>query len=322
MSKSSACPECRHILTSGRKCRAVALRGRPFCFQHSRQRSIVADGSCNSVKLPTLEDQASILVSLNQVIRAMTTNRLDHKAAGRCLYAIQLAMQTIRQIEAEPPFEQVTDYLDGRFGDTIAVTDEPRTPEDLYYLLSEYEKSHCSHGDKGWEPTNADYPDPEEKTEPVQPEPVQPEPAQSEPAQSEAVQPHSAQTQPAPAEPVPSVADTAPNYTPTTPATSASETSPATNIVTSSEPASDNSADAPPAEPAAPPPTQSNAVGPTGKSRPGGTREISPGRKSWVVNSNSSEVPKGRPNSTTANGAPRAFNGTPPDPSNATTSSG
>jgi hypothetical protein len=197
MPKSSASPECRHILTSGRKCHAIALRDRPFCYQHSRQRTLAADGSYKFVKLPPLEDHASILLALNQVMRAMTANRIDDKVAGRCLYAIQLAMQTIRLIEAQPPIEQVTDYLDGRFGDTVAVTDESRTPEDLYYLLSEYEKAHSSYGDNGWEPTNADY-----EPEPALPKTAEPELSSVPP---ESVKPYTAQpaaeSSPSPVEP-------------------------------------------------------------------------------------------------------------------------
>jgi hypothetical protein len=169
MPQSSAVPECRHILTSGRKCHAIALRGRPFCYQHSHQRTLAADRSYKFVKLPPFEDHASILLALNQVTRAMTSGRINDKVAGRCLYAIQLAMQTIRHLESQPPIEQVTDYLPGRFGDTVAVNDQPRTAEDLHYLLSEHERSHSSHGDNGWEPTNADY-------EPESPKKESPEP--------------------------------------------------------------------------------------------------------------------------------------------------
>jgi hypothetical protein len=260
MSKSSASPECRHILTSGRKCRAIALRERPFCYQHSRQRTLAADGSYKSVKLPPLEDHASILLALNQVMRAMTANRIDAKIAGRCLYAIQLAMQTIRHMENQPPVDQVTDYLAGRFGDTIAATDEPRTPEDLYYVLSEDEKSLHSYGDSGWEPTNADY----------EPESGLPDIAQPKSENQAALEPTTISPQSAkPPSAQPPVSPTPPH----------------------TEPDASVSAVKPAFPPAAP-----NAVtGQVGESCPGGTTDNSPGRKSRIANSNS-EAPEGRPN--------------------------
>jgi hypothetical protein len=294
MSKSSAVPECRHILTSGRKCRAIALRGKPFCFQHSRQRTLAADLPYKSVKLPPLEDHASILLALTQVMRAMTANRLDSKAAGRCLYAIQLAMQTIRLIEAQPPVEQVTDFLPGRFGDTIAVNDEPRTPEDMYYLLSEHERSHSSYGDNGWEPTNADY-EPESNEPEITPSEItQPKGDQRE--NQAALGPAAVSLQPA----------DRPN------ALSAVEPTP---------PPIESDARVSADTPASPLASPGAATSPSCDSRPEGTVDNSPGRKSRgrVADSNSSEVPEGRPNHALAAGPQSTFHEPPPDPTNAKT---
>lgn len=260
MSKSSAVPECRHILTSGRKCQAIALRGRPFCYNHSNQRTLAAAGDYKSVKLPLFEDHASVLLALNQVTRAMTAGRIDDKIAGRCLYAIQLAMQTIRRMEAEQPVEQVTDFLSGRFGDSIAVTDEPRRPEDLYYLLSEDEKSRASYGDHGWEPTNADY-EPELQSRKV---PA----AQSVEVQSAASSSALPSAKPTPAPAQPRAADPAPKPAPSSPEEGALD-------LTGKSLAGNGS---------------------TGKISPIGTHENSPGRQLSDREPNSkSEVPQGMP---------------------------
>lgn len=185
----SAYSECRHILTSGRKCHSPALRGRPFCFHHGRQRNLLGcnQRSINSVELPSLEDQSSILLAINQVIFALTHGRITDKMASRLLYAIQLAQNSINRAQAPDSADLVTDYLDGRHGDIVAPA-EPgaESTEHDPPLLSEYDKSHSGHGDTCWEPTNADYPGHPEQAathavetagqQPAEQEPTPPEP--------------------------------------------------------------------------------------------------------------------------------------------------
>lgn len=151
-------PECRHILATGQKCHAVALRDRPFCYHHARRRTIAAQNLHldSSLILPTIEDNASVLMAMNQVLVALSTGRIDVKAAGRYIYGIQIASQTIRRIEKQPPIEQVTDYCDGACGDTVAVAEEGSNQPDPP-LLSKEAKAAAIHGEPAWEPTNADF---------------------------------------------------------------------------------------------------------------------------------------------------------------------
>ncbi len=155
MSKPS--PECRHILATGQKCHAIALRGRPFCYHHAQARTIAARNLHldNSLILPSLEDHASVLVAMNQVLTALSKDRIDVKTAGRYIYGIQIASQTIRCIEDLPPVEPVTDYCDGICGDTVAVAEEGSNQPDPP-LLSKEAKASAIHGEPAWEPTNAD----------------------------------------------------------------------------------------------------------------------------------------------------------------------
>jgi hypothetical protein len=169
---SKPCPECRHILTTGQKCHAIALRGRPFCYNHARGRTIAAQNLHldQSLILPPIEDHASALMAMNQVLAAFAAGRIDAKAAGRYIYGIQIARQTVRDIAKLPPIDPVTDYCDGICGDTVAVaspgSDQPDPP-----LLSKEAKAAAIHGEPAWEPTNADLYDrlsPEQDWEPCQ----------------------------------------------------------------------------------------------------------------------------------------------------------
>jgi hypothetical protein len=161
-SQPSAYAECRHILSSGRKCHSPALTGKPFCFHHSRLRNYTGRNqrSIDSVELPTLEDQSSILLSINQVVFSLTHGRITDKMASRLLYAIQLAQNAINRAEKLDSAELVTDYLDGLYGDIVAPAEPGAAPgDDDPPLLSDHAKTNSGRGDTCWEPTDADYPD-------------------------------------------------------------------------------------------------------------------------------------------------------------------
>lgn len=271
----SAYPECRHILTNGRKCHAPALTGKPFCHHHSRQRNFAGRNhrSTNSVELPPLEDHSSIVLAINQVVFALTHGRIEDKLAARLLYAIQLAQNSINRAEEIDPDELVTDYIDGRYGDIAAPAEPNAEPgnetasepsEDDFAPLSEHAKTHSGHGDTCWEPTNADYERPAENA---------PIPTESAALQKSSCHPDESSCHPD------------------------AERSEAEGAAVALQ--APNPADEPTARPAAEPvstPAEPNAAGLIGKSRPGGTVDNSPGRKSRESNSNA-EVPEGRPSS-------------------------
>lgn len=103
MSESKACPECRHIYPSGARCHAPALRGKPLCYYHSRNRTLVDHNRYRqrSVALPPLEDRAGIQIAINEVVAAITAQKISDRTAGRLLYAIQLASQNLTRAKEE-----------------------------------------------------------------------------------------------------------------------------------------------------------------------------------------------------------------------------
>ena len=87
-------PECRHIKTSGGKCGSPALRGKPYCYYHSRlkQRAAQPRSPYLAIELPaSLEDRGSIQLALSEIVTAIAENRIDTKRAGVLLYALQIA---------------------------------------------------------------------------------------------------------------------------------------------------------------------------------------------------------------------------------------
>ena len=91
---------CRPIMPSGAKCHAPALRGKPYCYYHTRLHRFTAappievDGN---LRLGVLEDRSAIQIALAQVLDALYSGRLDPRRAGLSLYGIQIASQNVER---------------------------------------------------------------------------------------------------------------------------------------------------------------------------------------------------------------------------------
>ena len=97
--------QCEHIMINGEFCRAVALRGRKYCFFHlvhigrrlraERVHELALsnqfDPTLLPMELPLLEDANAIQLALSHVIDDVLHHRLDSKRAGLVLYALQTA---------------------------------------------------------------------------------------------------------------------------------------------------------------------------------------------------------------------------------------
>jgi hypothetical protein len=69
--------ECRHIKTNGERCHAAALSGKPYCYFHMNLRRMHSPRPADQhFQLPPIEDNASILIALGQVLRPVRTQPL------------------------------------------------------------------------------------------------------------------------------------------------------------------------------------------------------------------------------------------------------
>jgi hypothetical protein len=94
------CNECRHIMPNGSKCSAPALRGKPYCYFHTRLHAFAArpvSTPDEPLKLPILEDRSAIQIALAQVLGALGSSQLDPRRAGLFLYALQIASQNVER---------------------------------------------------------------------------------------------------------------------------------------------------------------------------------------------------------------------------------
>ena len=135
MSQTSLYPECRHIMPSGKRCHAPAMRGQPTCYYHGRNKNLVRHNREReySVALPPLEDRAAIQMALDAVIAAHAAGKLDRKAVWPYLITIQMASQNLARANEElATAEQVDEVqeVDGQNYSVPAPQDAPVVPED------------------------------------------------------------------------------------------------------------------------------------------------------------------------------------------------
>ena len=86
---------CRHIKTSGLRCKSRALAGANFCYFHSRLH-IPQPYSCSEpLMLPVLEDLDSIPLAVARISEALIAGRIDVKISAQLFWGLKLASQAI-----------------------------------------------------------------------------------------------------------------------------------------------------------------------------------------------------------------------------------
>jgi hypothetical protein len=123
----NSCPQCRHILPSGRRCQQPALREKPFCHHHCRSRNLVQANRArnHSIALPPLEDRSAIQMSIDVVLAALDAGKINRRTAATYAYAIKIGSDNLSRMEKEPPLEPV-EICRGERGDILAA--EPQQP--------------------------------------------------------------------------------------------------------------------------------------------------------------------------------------------------
>jgi hypothetical protein len=108
---------CQHIKVNGTQCGCPALRRNKLCYFHKRHHEERIELKLDRLKddrrraatleLPVLEDANSIQVSLMQIMRLVAADRIELKAAGLMLYALQTASSNLSRTSFEPHMHNV-----------------------------------------------------------------------------------------------------------------------------------------------------------------------------------------------------------------------
>jgi len=84
----------------------------------------------DDIKLPMLEDSASIQVALSQIVAASLSSRIDARQTGLLLYALQIASQNIARSSSREAPEMVQSMTVTGEGDELAPEKEICEPSD------------------------------------------------------------------------------------------------------------------------------------------------------------------------------------------------
>src|SRR6266403_1345548 len=117
-------PTCNFIKTNGTICESPAMKDRELCYYHGRDKSRVENfqqarglksddymnghpalqASLNpeimeSLEMPALDDAVSIQVALTNLLRAVCYEHISEKRAGLALYALQVAVSNLANLQ-------------------------------------------------------------------------------------------------------------------------------------------------------------------------------------------------------------------------------
>jgi hypothetical protein len=120
-------------MSSGRNCHALALRGKPYCYFHTRLHRFTAEppiGVMDNLRLPVIEDRSAIQVALAQVLDALCCGNIDTRKAGLLLYALQIGSQNVeRKYDIIPTFG-VKSITHSDTGEELAPVERTCKPND------------------------------------------------------------------------------------------------------------------------------------------------------------------------------------------------
>jgi hypothetical protein len=83
---------CRYLTTKGEQCLQIALNGRNFCYAH---RDPEPDFGFRKIKVPVLEDSASIQLMLTKILHGLLNDHFPAAVASKAIYCCQVAASTI-----------------------------------------------------------------------------------------------------------------------------------------------------------------------------------------------------------------------------------
>jgi len=91
---------CEHIKDDGHRCGTPAIRGRHFCYYHSRAHAPGPRIGQRGYRAPLLETIESLNILIMQTNEALGSGRITDKVAGKLLYSVQLATNLLKLAES------------------------------------------------------------------------------------------------------------------------------------------------------------------------------------------------------------------------------
>jgi hypothetical protein len=110
---------CRHIKSSGDRCKSPALHEKNFCFFHDRLHTDAIATKFDTLRLPVAEDFSSILLALNRISNAIINSRIDSKRAAQLIWIQQPALQVVNRRDSRND-ESIQTIAQNALGEELA----------------------------------------------------------------------------------------------------------------------------------------------------------------------------------------------------------
>jgi hypothetical protein len=127
---------CRHIKTNGLRCESPALKGRHFCYYHSKTHTVDADVRFGPLQLPPPEDPAAIQLSVARINDAILTGRLDLNKAASLFTGLRIASRFIDRttsFDEADLVQSVEIHMDGELAPRDYICDDDEYCDDCPY---------------------------------------------------------------------------------------------------------------------------------------------------------------------------------------------
>ena len=97
---------CRHVKEDGIYCGSPHLRDHKYCYYHLMQRArrlrrarALRDNVPHRLEIPALDSPYAVRNAISEIAQALAAGQLEPLAAGKLLYAVQLAAANNRRIQ-------------------------------------------------------------------------------------------------------------------------------------------------------------------------------------------------------------------------------
>src|SRR6266496_931088 len=146
---------CTHIKVTGLRCGSPALRGEQFCYFHQRMLRTVHVPGSRIRHAALLEDEASIQVSLMEVVNSLLRGTIELKRAELILRALNTAVRNIRRVHFDLHQEDMVKEIPAYAPAPITEVDEQAAAEaDRVATRAEIARATAAHLSQAHLPTD------------------------------------------------------------------------------------------------------------------------------------------------------------------------
>jgi hypothetical protein len=125
-------PECEHIKFNGYRCASPAMRGKHFCYHHSRIRHVRPD-----IVLPNPDAAEAIVYSAQAIIDAVLAGKLDYKPAMAIASLMRVQKTALEKFQTPFVDPVLDDPNDERYSERLNALPRSASSDDILEIVNE-----------------------------------------------------------------------------------------------------------------------------------------------------------------------------------------